>query len=207
MKTILFLTAILITFNNIISLVPDAGLESINSKRLMQTVETLCSEEFDGRLSGSEGYIKAADFVAGRFQQIGLLPAGDDNFFQYLNVEYNKIDAPVAFKVVTSQESISYELGKDFVFRGFTGSGNLTLPVAFCGYGISRPDLGYDDYENVNVQDNIVIVFKQNPSWKISDELWEREYPREKSIIAYKHGARGILFVSRPNDEKPQPLI
>jgi len=207
MKTILFLTAILITFNNIISLVPDAGLESINSKRLMQTVETLCSEEFDGRLSGSEGYIKAADFVAGRFQQIGLLPAGDDNFFQYLNVEYNTIDAPVAFKVVTSQESISYELGKDFVFRGFTGSGNLTLPVAFCGYGISRPDLGYDDYENVNVQDNIVIVFKQNPSWKISDELWEREYPREKSVIAYKHGARGILFVSRPNDEKPQPLI
>ena len=83
----------------------------------------------------------------------------------------------------------------------------LTLPVAFCGYGISRPDLGYDDYENINVEDKIVIVFKQNPSWKINDESWGQDYPREKSTIAYEHGAKGILFVSRPNDSKPQPLI
>ena len=206
-KTALFLAAIFFTFDNIISQVPDSGLESINSKSLMKNVKILCSDEFDGRLPGSDGYNKAADFVAGRFQQIGLLPAGDDKFFQYLNVEYNKINAPVALKVVTSQESISYELGKDFVFRGFTGAANITLPVAFCGYGISRPDLGYDDYENINVENKIVIAFKKNPSWKIKDYSWGQEYPREKSLIAFEHGAKGILFVSKPNDEKPQPLI
>jgi hypothetical protein len=207
MKTTLFLTAILFTVNNIISQVPDAGLESINSKSLMQTVEILCSEDFDGRLPGSEGYNKAADFVAGSFEQIGLLPAGDEKYFQYLNVEYNHIDSPVVFKAITPEIIISYQLGKDFVFRGFTGSGNLTLPVAFCGYGISRHDLGYDDYENINVQDKIVLVFKQNPEWKINDSSWGQEYPRGKSHIAYEHGAKGILFVSRPNDSKPQPLI
>ncbi|MDH3267455.1 MAG: M20/M25/M40 family metallo-hydrolase, partial [Ignavibacteria bacterium] len=207
MKTTLFLTAILFTVNNIISQVPNAGLESINSKSLMQTVETLCSEEFDGRLSGSEGYNKAADFAAERFEQIRLLPAGDENYFQYLNVEYNEIDTPVVFKIIAPQKNVSYELGKDFIFRGFTGTGNITLPVAFCGYGISRPDLGYDDYENTDVKDKIMLVFKQNPSWKRNDESWGQEYPREKSIIAFEHGAKGILFVSRPNDEKPQPLI
>ncbi len=93
------------------------------------------------------------------------------------------------------------------MFRGFTGSGNLTLPVAFCGYGISRPELGYDDYEKIDVKNKIVMVFKQNPSWKINDESWGQRYPREKSIIAFEHGAKGILFVSRPNDSKPQPLI
>jgi len=81
------------------------------------------------------------------------------------------------------------------------------LPVAFCGYGLSRPDIGYDDYENIDVKDKIVLVFKQNPAWRINDEAWGQEYPREKSTIAYQHGAKGILFVSRPNDEKPQPLI
>ncbi len=206
-KTALFLAAVLCTFNNIISQVPEAGFESINSKSLMQTVNTLCSDEFGGRLPGSEGYDKAAEFAAERFEQIGLLPAGDERYFQYLNVEYNKIDSPVVFKVITSQNSFSYELGKDFVFRGFTGSGNINLPVAFCGYGISRPDLGYDDYENINVENKVVIVFKQNPSWKINDKPWGQEYPREKSIIAYEHGAKGILFVARPNDSKPQPLI
>ena len=81
------------------------------------------------------------------------------------------------------------------------------MPVAFCGYGISRHDLGYDDYENIDVENKVVIVFKQNPSWKINDEPWGQEYPREKSTIAYEHGAKGILFVARPNDSKPQPLI
>jgi len=173
----------------------------------MRTVKTLCSAEFDGRLPGSEGYNKAANFAAEKFQQIGLLPAGDENYFQYLNVEHNQIDSSVVFKVITPNEIFSYQLGKDFVFRGFTGSGYFTLPVAFCGYGISRPDIGYDDYENVDVKDKVVMVFKQNPSWKINDSTWGSEYPREKSRTAYEHGAKGILFVSKPNDEKPQPLI
>jgi hypothetical protein len=206
-KAVIVLTTILFVFKNTGAQVPDAGLESINSKSLMQIVETLCSEEFDGRLPGGEGYNKAANFAADKLQQIGLLPAGNENYFQYLNVEYNKIDSPVVFKVITPNEIYSYQLGKDFVFRGFTGSGDITLPVSFCGYGISRPDLGYDDYENVDVKDNVVMVFKQNPTWKINDSAWGSEYPREKSRTAYEHGAKGILFVSRPNDEKPQPLI
>ena len=83
----------------------------------------------------------------------------------------------------------------------------MICSVAFCGYGISRPDIGYDDYEKIDVKDKIVMVFKQNPTWKIKDSTWGKEYPREKSRVAYNHGAKGILFVSRPNDEKPQPLI
>jgi hypothetical protein len=185
----------------------DSGLESIKSDELLRTVKILASAEFDGRLPGSEGYNKAANFVTERFAQLGLIPAGEEGFFQYLSVEYNKIDKPVVFNLIMNNKSYPYLLGKDFVLRGFTGAGNLNLPVAFCGYGISRPDLGYDDYEKINVKDKIVMVFKQNPSWKINDESWGNEYPREKSHIAYNRGAKGILFVSRPNDEKSQPLI
>lgn len=206
-KLTLVFTLIHLAYTNIFPQDSDAGFESIISKNLLQTVKTLCSDEFDGRFPGSDGYNKAAEFVAEQFENSDLLPAGDVKYFQYLNVEYNKIDSPVVFKAITPEKIISYHLGEDFVFRGFTGSGNLTLPVAFCGYGISRPDLGYDDYENVDVKEKVVIVFKQNPSWKIKDSSWGKEYPREKSRTAYEHGASGILFVSRPNDEKPQPLI
>jgi hypothetical protein len=185
----------------------DSGLESIKSDELLRTVKILASAEFDGRLPGSEGYNKTANFASERFAKIGLLSAGDEGFFQYLNVEYNKIDTPVVFNLIMNDKSHPYLLGNDFVLRGFTGAGNLNLPVAFCGYGISRPDLGYDDYEKINVKDEIVMVFKQKPNWKINDESWGNEYPREKSRVAYEHGAKGILFVSRPNDEKPQPLI
>jgi len=198
---------IFITCLRIFPQTQDAGLESINSASLLQNVNVLCSKEFDGRLPGSEGYDKAAEFAVEKFEQDSLLPAGDQKYFQYFNVEYNKINSPAVFTAITPDQEYTFQLGKDFVFRGFTGAGNLTLSVVFCGYGLSRPDLGYDDYENIDVEDKVVIVFKQNPTWKINDSTWGSEFPREKTSVAYEHGAKGILFVSRPNDENPQPLI
>ena len=179
----------------------------INKEDLLKYDSTLSSPEFGGRLPGSEGYNKAAGFAAGQFSEFGLMPAGGENYFQNFNVEYNDIKSPAVFKVITGADTTGYEIGKDFVLRGFTGSGNFTLPAAFCGYGISRPDLGYDDYAGIDVKDKVVIVFKYNPGWKIGDKGWGEGYPREKSLTAMSHGAKGILFVSLPNDKEPQPLI
>jgi hypothetical protein len=184
-----------------------AGLTEINKEDLLENVKVLTSAEFDGRLSGSEGYAKAAKFAANKFSKLGIRPAGDVEYFQYLNVEDNRILSPVIFNAIVGQDTIEYKIGKDFMLRGFTGSNKFTLPVVFCGYGISRPDLGYDDYANRNVKDKVVLVFKQNPNWKIDNQEWNNEYPREKSLVALRRGAKGILFVSPPNVEKPQPLI
>ena len=183
------------------------GLSEINKEDLIKNVGILSSPGFDGRLPGSEGYNKAANFVANKFSELGLKPAGDEKYFQYFNIEYNKIDSPAVFKTILGSDTTTYQLGKDFVLRGFTGSNSFALPVVFCGYGISRPDLNYDDYAGINVKNKIVMVFKQNPKWKINDKDWGTNYPREKSLVAKKHGAKGILFVSLPNDKEPQSLI
>ena len=183
------------------------GLSEINKEDLIATVKTLSSPEFDGRLPGSEGYNKAAQFMANQFSELGLKPVGDDGYFQYLNVEYNQIESPAIFKAIVDEDTTNYEIGKDFILRGFTGSNSFTLTVVFCGYGISRPDLHYDDYAGINVKNKIVMAFKQNPKWKNDGKDWGTNYPREKSLVAKKHGAKGILFVSLPNDEKPQGLI
>jgi len=204
-KTLTILTVVLLSL--LINAQNSTGLSEINKEDLIANVKILTSPEFDGRLPGSDGYNKAAQFVANKFSELGLKPVGDEKYFQYLNVEYNKIESPVVFKAIIGEDTVSYQLGKDFVLRGFTGSNKITMPVVFCGYGISRPDLGYDDYENRNVKNKIVMVFKQNPGWKINEKDWGTNYPREKSLVAKKNGAKGILFVSLPNDKKPQPLI
>ncbi len=198
---LLLVYPILITAQN------TTGLSEINRDDLLKNVRILTSPDFDGRLPGSNGYNKAAQFAADKFFELGLTPAGDDMYFQNFSIEYNDIEAPAAFKTIVDKDTVGYKIGEDFVLRGFTGSGNFTLPVVFCGYGISRPDLRYDDYEGINVMNKIVMVFKQNPKWTNDGKDWGTNYPREKSIVAKKNGARGILFVSLPNDEKPQPLV
>ena len=203
----IFLTVVFFSTTFFVFAQNSTGLSEINKEDLIKNVRILTSSEFDGRLPGSEGYNKAAQFVADKFSELGLRPAGDEKYFQYFNVEYNKIESPAIFKTIVDGDTVNGEIGKDFVLRGFTGSNKFTLPVVFCGYGLSRPDLNYDDYAGINVKNKIVIVFKQNPKWKNNDKDWGTNYPREKSLVAKKHGAKGILFISLPNDEKPQPLI
>jgi len=204
-KTLIVSTIVFL--NYFVSAQNSTGLSEINKEDLIKNVRILTSPDFDGRLPGSEGYNKAAQFAADKFYELGLWYAGDEQYFHYLNVEYNKIDTPAVFKTIVGGDTSDYKHGNDFVLRGFTGSNSFTLPVVFCGYGISRPDLHHDDYAGINVKNKIVMVFKQNPKWKNDDKDWGTNYPREKSIVAKEHGAKGILFVSLPNDEKPQPLI
>ena len=203
-----FLVLLQITVISFTSLAQSTtGISEIKKENLISDVKTLSSKEFDGRLPGSEGYNKAASFGIEKFSELGLKPFYNENYFQNFEIEYNKIKSPAGFKAIVDHDTTMGELGKDFVFRGFTGSNKFTLPVVFCGYGISRPDLGYDDYANMNVKNKTVIVFKQNPNWKINNKEWGTNFPREKSLIAKKFGAKGILFVSLPNDKNPQQLI
>jgi hypothetical protein len=185
------------------------GLSVISKNSLMKTVDFLASKELAGRLSGSKGFDKAANYMANQFKMLGLTPFGDDGFFQTFNVEYNEILSPVKLYLNANGKTIKkYKLGKDFVCRGFTGSGKFIAPVVFCGYGISNPQLGYDDYAGIDVKGKIIICFKSNPGWKINDTTnWEENFPRQKSFAAANHGAVGILFVSTPNDKNPQKTI
>ncbi len=183
------------------------GLSYINKNSLINTVTYLASPELEGRLAGSPGYYKAAEYASNIFSKIGLRPIDNNSYFQFFNVEYNEIKEPILFKLIDDKKSIEYKLGNDYVFRGFTGSGNVTADVVFCGYGLSDTQKGYDDYAGVNVKDKIVMVFKYNPKWKIGDSDFGNGNPREKAALAAQHGAVGILFVSLPNDIKPQKTI
>jgi hypothetical protein len=183
------------------------GLETISQKDLKKSVNFFSSPKLEGRLSGSEGYFKAAEYARDKFKSLGLQPAFGDNYFQPFNVEFNDIVSASFSLIGNGGINKNYSLGKDFICRGFTGSGDYKAEVVFCGYGISEPKLGYDDYKDVDVKNKIVLVFKQNPIWKINSKEWRNSYPRYKAKIAYEHGAKGILFVSRPNDKKPQKII
>jgi hypothetical protein len=185
------------------------GLATIDRSQLMETVRFLASKDLGGRLSGSEGYNKAAEYMAEQFSKIGLKPFGDDGYYQKLNVEYVEIKAPMKLNFIENGKvTKEYTPGKDFVCRGFTGSGTLQGRLAFCGYGLSQPEIGYDDYAGIDVKGKIVIVFKANPSWKISDSAnWASGYPREKAATALKHGAIGLMIVSSPKDATPQKTI
>lgn len=184
-----------------------AAEASITRADLLKRVAMLSGEDFEGRLPGTNGYRLAAEKAAEFFTELGLEPGGDKGFFQTLPIEANEVLGNPYLGLTDSDKS--YTLGEDYIFRGFTGAGDLSAPVVFCGYGLSFPDRGYDDYSGVDVEGKIVLVFKQGPGWNLPDDSgWKgMSNPRPKAKTAADHGALAVLMVSRPNDNKPQPLI
>lgn len=218
MNWLIILAAIFLGISNLNSQVNLSGeipgYNTITEMDLMNIVEYLSSEKFAGRLSGHPGYDSAAEFVAQKFRNLNLKPVNDKNYFQVLNVEYNEILPPVHLKLIdyiphkNNFNGHEYELGKDYVCRGMSGSGNVIAQAVFCGYGLSQPLNEYDDYDGVDVNGKIVIAFKTNPAWKLNDTTgWNDGYPRNKARTAAKHGALALIIVSPPNQPNPQKAI
>jgi len=63
---------------------------------LKQDIEYLASDELEGREAGTEGAVKAAEYIAKRFEEIGLEPAGSEGYFQEFNFSPKKNPHAVA---------------------------------------------------------------------------------------------------------------
>jgi len=178
----------------------------ITSPELMSAVEYFASDKLSGRLAGSEGYNQAARYVASEFKKYGLSNAGFEDYFQWFGLEYNEI-RDASFSVTTGDSSRSYQLGEDYICRGFSGSGDVEAPVVFCGYGLSRPEMGYDDFAGVDVEGKIVMEFKSDPRWRLDGKRPGYRSLRKKVEAAKAEGALAIIYVSQPNDRNPQKPI
>ena len=187
---------------------PIPGVDNIKKENLLKTDKFLSSKELDGRNPGTAGFEKAAAYMSEEFSKIGLKPLGDSSYYQFFKVEANQILAPCRFNRYENGKIVKeYQLGKDFVCRGFSGAGTIEAPVVFCGYGISQPDSAYDDYAGIDVKDKLVMIFKPNPGWTKDKHSWPAVTERTKGPVAKAHGALGVLYISLPNDKNPQKTI
>ena len=55
---------------------------AVQAARLEELVRALCTVETAGREATSEGYMVAARLVAAELERLGLVPAGDEGYFQ-----------------------------------------------------------------------------------------------------------------------------
>ena len=102
--------------------------------------------------------------------------------------------------------AVDYEFNKDYTPLGFSGDGHDTTSLAFVGYGITAPDLGYDDYEGIDVRGKIVLAFLGEPGATDPQSPFDgiavsehSDYYR-KARLARERGAVGILLSPVPSE-------
>ena len=88
-------------------------------------VDTLSSDSFFGRGYVNQGHIKAANFIANEFNEIGLKPKNGNQFFQKFNIDINTFPR----KVEVFLENKKLNPGIDFIVDPSSGSAKGTYEL------------------------------------------------------------------------------
>jgi hypothetical protein len=163
----------------------------------------LASDRLEGRGVGTEGLDLAADYIATRFESLGLKPLpGLNGYFQPFDIVTAESISPATS---LSAGDSNFEVKKDFIPASFSAEKEFAGPVVFAGYGITNKEEKYDDYAGLDVKGKIVLMLRFEPhdpttgkSRWANDEYTEHSHLNVKAANAQAHGAAAILLVNPP---------
>jgi hypothetical protein len=177
----------------------------IESEEMMTWMEKLCSPEFNGRLTGTPEFITSARWVADRLKEWGIKPGGDKgDYFQWFDLPYTVVNdiGNLSLNVLQTDGSViikNYNYPDDYYPGMNSGNGEITAKVVFVGYGVTAPELNYDDYAGIDVKGKIVLMNRDVPytdSRNIEYKKWVGYcYHQYKLENAVRHGAAGMLYI------------
>jgi len=186
------------------------GFDSISPLDVYGYCKTLSSPAFKGRFTGHEGFTSAAKWAAGMFKRWGIKPLFKEyGYLQPFPAPYSLIDSAEMFvTLVHENKETEIELiaGEDFLPLLFSDSGDNTAGIVFVGWGISAPELGYDDYAGIDVNGKFVLCFRGVPDR--SDPAFKRhDEHRQRMKVAKSKGALGLFYIydeplANPNGER-----
>ncbi len=174
-----------------------AGPVLFSGANALGTVQELCRPVYAGRLTGTAEATRAAEWIGSRLAGWGLTPAGDDRGWLqiYPMIVTQQLERAQMDLLKGEYGPVSYQEGNDFTVYLNSGSGKVTAPVLFVGFGISEPALGRDDYAGVDARGKILLIYRGLPA---GDQDWEFANERDyKMRTAAAHGAVGVLMLDR----------
>ncbi len=172
----------------------------ITGADLKKHLTIIASAEFEGRETGTEGQRKAAAYIEGQFEAMGLKkPVGMKTYQQFYPLQQDSL-----LKTTLTVNGAAAGYGKDF-YVPLMQNENLSFKASelvFAGYGIN--DSAYNDYAGINVKGKVVIIFLGepkkagkyfiNPTGRSS--AWTYPGTSKKAAAAMAKGAVGMLIVN-----------
>ncbi len=189
------------------------GFDQIRESDLRADLGFVASDALQGRMSLQPGDDVAVQWIASEFAKAGLEPlvvdaSGHKSFLQpVVLIEYLP-DRKAAFVALNRGGSEKKWQSPD-VLGAYHDNVDLSAPLVFAGYGITAPELHYDDYQGIDAKGKIVLVFdhepQENDPHSIFNGTANTRYAttRVKALNAQARGAVAILIVAEPNRKHP----
>lgn len=208
----LFFWALALLFTNTCESPKGSGENSnpvIDSLALINYLENLASDEFQGRKPLTTGEKVTVDYIKNSLEALGIAPANGDSYLQEVPlVEITGTPAP-NMNFNAPSESFDLQSGTDYTI--FTQREQASIDIdnaelVFCGYGIVAPEYGWNDYEGIDMTGKIAVVMVNDPGFATGDSTLFKGntmtyYGRwtYKFEEAARQGAEGALIIHETN--------
>lgn len=135
-------------------------------KRWWSHIQVLADDKLEGRNTGSEGYRKAATYVAGEFERDGLKPAGTNGYLQPMKFNVNQIEEDQSSLALVRNGKVEpLQLGEDANISSRSHSTeHLDAPLVFVGHGLVVPESHYDDLAGLDLKGKIAVFITGGPN-------------------------------------------
>jgi len=178
-------------------------------------VETLASEKFEGRLTGSPGEKLAADYIISELKRLGARPLpGQTDFRMPFTFTAGSKDGGTTLTITRDGGTPQTVTGAATVQAlSFSDTAEASGRVVFAGYGLVVPEsqnFGYDSYAGLEVKDKIVVVlryFPEDADQKTRAILARYADLRYKAQAARQRGAKGMIVVTGPRSPNAGAVV
>jgi len=186
----------------------DSAIDAVNKQNIEVHLAYLADDARAGRMAGERGHNDAARYVADRFAEMGLEPGGEDGWYQQVPLISYRIDQE-------STTLIAHRDGKDTALQykeHYTMNGDkvrdenlVRAEVVYVGFGVHAPEIGYSDYDGIDVEGKIVAMFSNAPGSFPHDERAFYSSGRTKTKEAIARGAIGFIRLMSKRMEEYYP--
>ena len=177
-------------------------------------VETLAADEFEGRLTGTAGIQKAADYIVEQLRVIGATPLpGADDFRLPFEFTAGLSDGGSRLTIDSPSSASAVWQGDAVRALSFSENGSVTGNIVFAGYGLSVPEtdgFSYDSYAMLDVTDKVVLIlryFPEDTEGELRGLLSRYSGLRYKALAARERGAKGLIVVTGPRSPNAGSLV
>ncbi|MCI0489943.1 MAG: M28 family peptidase [Blastocatellia bacterium] len=184
----------------------------VSTEHIARHINVLASDEMQGRRAGTPGADKAARYIAEQFRAFGLKPPSPSGFQQsFTFVSGVRLGKSDRFQIKAARNARSLKVGEDYMPMAFSSPDVASGRAVFAGYGISAPELQYDNYSGVDAAGKIVLIMRgspdgDNPHGRFAEYTMPGLEIQKKTLKAREKGARGVVFISDEKDFKEDRL-
>lgn len=184
------------------------GFNAIREDTLRADLTFVASDALEGRMSLENGDEVAIQWIASEFAKAGLEPAAKGSFFQPVELVEYRGDREHSY-VALNRGGSETQWKFPEALGSYRADVDVTAEVIFAGFGITAPELHYDDYQGIDAHGKIVLIFDHEPQETDPNSIFNgtgnTRYAtgRVKILNAQEHGAVGVLIVAEPNRKHP----